>query len=155
MLKERIALEMREAMRKGEALKLSVFRLLAAAVHNREIAERSKSGGGAEVSLGDAETIQVIRAELKKRRDAIEAYDQGGRPEAAAGERAEAEVLSAFLPQELSDAEIAALVAEGRTALGAASPNEFGRLMGWVMARVSGRASGERVGEIVRRALTP
>ncbi|MDP3727337.1 MAG: GatB/YqeY domain-containing protein [bacterium] len=153
MLKEHIDAALKQAMKDGDALRRSVFRMLSAAIHNREIEKRSSSGEAKDMVLGDGEIIPVIRSELKKRRDAAEAYDRAGRTEASAGERAEGEILAALLPAELSDEEIARLAADGKAALGAASPQDFGKLMGWVMQRVGGRASGERVSAAIKREL--
>lgn len=154
MSKDVIEAELKAAMRGGDALRLSVFRMLSAALHNREIEKRTRSGEARDAPLTDEEVMQVVRAEMKKRRDAIEAYERGSRPEAAAKERAEADILSSLLPRELGDEELAAIAAEGKAALGAAA-QDFGKLVGWVMQRVHGRASGERVSAIVRRTLAP
>ena len=155
MLKEHIDAALKQAMKDGDALRRSVFRMLSAAIHNREIEKRSSSGEAKDMVLGDGEIIPVIRSELKKRRDAAEAYDRAGRTEASAGERAEGEILAALLPAELSDKEIARLAADGKAALGASSPQDFGKLMGWVMQRIGGRASGERVSAVIKRELAP
>ena len=99
MLQERIESALRQALRERRELNLSVFRMLSAAIHNKEIEERTRRGEGRAVSLTDEEVIGVIRAEVKKRHDAAEAYARGGRPDAAERERSEAAILEAFLPQ--------------------------------------------------------
>jgi len=154
MLKERIESEMRQAIRSGDELRLSVLRLLLAAVHNREIEKRTKSGEAKGATLTDEEVLGAVRSELKKRLDAVAAYEAGQRPEAAARERAEADILNAFLPAELSDQELEALVGTGMAATGASSREHFGKLMGWMMGQVKGRALGDRVAEAVRRKLS-
>ena len=143
MLKETIAKELRDAMVAKNELRLSVFRMLAAAIQNREISERTKRGSDA--VLGEEDITEVIRGEMKKRHDAAAAYTAGGRALAASRERDEAVVLVALLPPELSDEELAALADEGARALGISSAAEFGKLMGWLKGRVRGQASGERV----------
>lgn len=153
MLKDRIEQERTQALKSRDELRLSVLRLLAAALHNAEIEKRTKSGAGVAVSLSEEEALGVVRSELKKRRDASEAFRRGGRTASALKERAEAEVLSAFLPAELSDEEVSAIVREGRSTLGIISERDFGKLMMWVMQRVGGRASGERISHIVRREI--
>lgn len=153
MLKAHIESELRSALKDGDALKLSVLRMLSSAIHNREIEKRTKLGGGAPIELEESEVLEVIRAELKKRRDAKAAYTAGSRPEAAAQEQSEAEMLSGLLPPELDDGQLEALIIEGQAALGVDKAKDFGRLMGWVMARVKGQASGERVQSVVRRFL--
>lgn len=154
MLQERIASELKSALRGRDELRLSVFRMLSSAIHNREIERRARSGGG-ETPLTEEEVMQVIRAESKKRGEAAQAYQRGERTEAAARERTEAVILDSLLPPELSDGELGRMVAEGKAALGAATEKDFGKLMGWVMARVEGQASGERVSAVVRRELDP
>ncbi len=153
MLKEQIESELKQALRSGEALRLSVFRMVSAALHNLEIEKRTKSGETRDAELTDAEATQVLRSELKKRKDAAEAYRAAGRSEAAAQERAEADIIASLLPQELSDEEIALLVQEGMQMLGVTSPKEFGQLMGWAISKIAGRASGERVRARIKREL--
>lgn len=150
MLKPQIESEITRALRTRDALRLSVFRMLSAAVHNREIEERTKRGTS---ELTEDNVVQVVRAELKKRREAEVAYAAGGRTEAAAQERAEAEIIAALLPPELTDDELEALVADGRAAVGAAGEKDFGKVMGWVMGRAGGRAGGDRVSATVKRQL--
>lgn len=132
-------------------LRRSVFRMLTAAIHNREISERATRGPGA--TLTEEDIVQVIRAEMKKRNDAVRAYAAGGRHEAAARERDEAAILASLLPPELSDGELAALVEEGVVALGISSDQEFGKLMGWLKGRIRGQASGERVVAAAKKRL--
>lgn len=153
MLKERIESELKQALKSGDQLKLSVLRMLSTSLHNREIEKRTRSGVGAPVELSEEEFIQVVRAELKKRRDAEAAYAAAGRPDAAERESAEAELLEAFLPPERSDAELAEVIDQGFQALGVTSAKDFGKLMGWVMARVKGQASGERVRALIQKRL--
>lgn len=153
MLKAHIESALTQALKSGDELRLSVLRLLLAALHNREIERRTKSGEGRDIPLTEEEVLHVIRGEVKKRRDAIEAYERGGRVDAAARERQELAILSTFLPPELSDEELTKIVRDGQAATGAATEKDFGALMGWVMGQVKGRASGERVSAIVRKVL--
>ncbi len=133
-------------------MKLSVLRMLASAMHNKEIEKRPRSGQDA-VELDDEEVIVIIRSEMKKRKDAAGAYERGGRAEAAEKEKKEAEILSSFLPQELSSEELDRIAAEGAKILGASSEKDFGKLMAWAMKNVKGQASGERVSAAVRKKL--
>lgn len=151
MLQETIARELKAAMVAQDELRRSVFRMLTAAIHNREISERTKRGPDA--ALAEEDVIQVIRAEVKKRNDAAEAYAAGGRAEAAGRERDEAAILAFLLPPELSDAELAALVEQGVAALGISSASGFGKLMHWLRGRIRGRASGERVAAAAKERL--
>lgn len=153
MLKGKIESELKQALKSGEQLKLSVFRMLSSAIHNKEIEKRARLGEAREMELTEEETVQVIRSELKKRQEAAEAYLAGGREEAAGRERAEAEALAAFLPPELSDEELEKIISQGQASLGVTSAKDFGKLMGWVMGRVKGQASGERVSRMIQRRL--
>lgn len=144
---------MKQAMRSKDDFNLSVLRLLSSAVHNKEIEKRARLGESRDAALAEDEIVAVVRGELKKRKDAAEAYKKGGRTEAAGREEAEADFLQSFLPPELSDAELSAIISDGVKALGASSDKEFGKLMGWVMARVKGQASGDRVGGMIRKRL--
>ena len=149
--RENIEHDAQSALRSRDELTLSVLRMLLSAMHNREIEKRRASGSND--ALGDEEVIHVIRAELKKRTDAIEAYEKGARPDAVKREQGEAEILRSYLPPELSHDELFAIVEEGITTLGVHSEKDFGKLMGWVMQRVKGRASGDRVLAIAKRSL--
>lgn len=153
MLHERIESEMKQALRLQDDFKLSVLRLLSTAIHNKEIEKRTRLGEAKDVALVEDEVVTVVRSELKKRKDAAAAYTKGGRADAAGREQAEADFLLSFLPPELSDAELSGIIDDGVQALGVPSEKEFGKLIGWVMARVKGRVSGDRVGEAIRKRL--
>ena len=155
MLKTRIEGEIKAALKKGDPLRLSVFRMLASAIHNKEIEKRTRSGEAREAALTEEETISVVRAELKKRKDASAAYQQGGRPDAAEREETEAAILSSLLPQELSDSDLEQIVLAGKAATGASAAKDFGKLMGWVMKETKGQASGDRASAMVKKHLAP
>ena len=144
-LKDRLAGEMRAALKAGERVRLGALRLLAAAVKNREVEVRHE--------LSDDEVVEVARREAKRRREAIEAYEGAGREDRAAVERQELEVLAAYLPADLGEAELDAIIDEAVAAAEAAGPGDLGKVMGSVMAKVSGRADGRRVQEKVRARL--
>jgi uncharacterized protein YqeY len=144
-LAERLAEDLRRALKNRDEVRVSTLRLARAAVHNLEI-ERGRP-------LSDSEVQEVLRREVKRRREAIEAYRRGGREEAARREELEMAVLLEYLPQPLSEAELRALVAEGIRETGAAGPRDAGRVVGWVMSRTQGRAEGKRVAELVQEAL--
>jgi uncharacterized protein YqeY len=110
--------------------------------------------GKAARELSDDEVRRVVAREAKKRREAAEAFDQGGRPEQAARERAEGEVLAEYLPQPLEDAEVAAIVAAAVAETGAAGPQAMGQVMKVVTPQTQGRADGGRVAAEVRRQLS-
>lgn len=96
----------------------------------------------------------MLQRERKRRVEAAEAYDQAGRTDLADAERQEAEVIESYMPEQLSDADLEALVGDAVAEAGVTSPNEMGRVMSLVMPRVRGRADGKRVGAMVREKLT-
>lgn len=144
-LKERLAAEMREAMKARQAVRLSALRLLSASVKNREVELRHP--------LSDVEFVDVATREVKRRREAIEAYESAGREDRAEREREEQGVLEAYLPAALTDEEVDAIIDEALAATGAAGPGDVGKVMGQVMARARGRADGKAVQEKVRARL--
>ena len=157
MLKKTIEDQIREAMKAKEKVRLSTLRMLLSSIRNREIEKRAKlikSGAEGDIDslgkLNDEETLDAIRSEVKKRRDAIAEYEKANRPELAQKESDELAILQAYLPAELSDEEIEKLL---QPLAAGASEKDFGRVMGSAMKAVSGRASGDRVGAIVRRML--
>jgi len=144
-LKERLSEETKDALRGGEKVRLAALRLLSAAVKNKEV----ELGHG----LDDGEFVQVAQKEAKQRRESIEAYDKAGREDLVAREREELEVLSAYVPEAMPDAELDAIVDETVTAVGATGPGDMGKVMGAVMAKVKGRADGREVQAKVRARL--
>jgi uncharacterized protein YqeY len=144
-LKERLAREMREAMKAREKIRLSALRLLTASVKNREVEVGH--------SLSDEEFQEVARREVKRRREAIEAYEKAGRPDRAAPEREEQQVLEAFLPPGLPQDEVSKLIDEAIGATGASGPGDVGKVMGYVMGRAKGRVDGRAAQEQVRARL--
>lgn len=145
-LKERLAVEMREAMKARQAVRLSALRLLSASVKNREVELRHP--------LSDQEFVEVAVREVKRRREAIEAYESAGREDRAEVEREEQRVLEAYLPAALGDEEVDAIIEEAVAATGAAGPGDMGKVMGQVMAKARGRVDGRAVQEKVRARLT-
>jgi uncharacterized protein YqeY len=144
-LKERLAAEMREAMKARQAVRLSALRLLSASVKNREVELRHP--------LSDEEFVEVAIREVKRRREAIDAYESAGREDRAEVEREEQRVLEAYLPPALSDQEVDAIIEEAVAAVGAAGPGDLGKVMGQVMAKARGRVDGKAVQEKVRARL--
>jgi uncharacterized protein YqeY len=103
--------------------------------------------------LDEQQEIAVLKRERKRRAEAAEAYRKGGRDDAAAAEEAEAEIIDAYLPAQISDDELQQLIADALAETGAASPKEMGKVMSAVMARAQGRADGRRVSELVKERL--
>jgi len=131
-LKERITEDMKTAMRAGQKERLATVRLLLAAIKQREVDER--------VTLDDAQVLAVIEKMIKQRREAIAQFEVGGRSDLVAKETAEIGVLQAYLPAQLTAAEIDGLIAEAITATGAASLKDMGKVMGFVKGKAQGRA---------------
>ena len=131
-LKERITEDMKTAMKAGDKERLATIRLALAAIKQREVDER--------ISLDDAQVLAVLDKMIKQRREAISQFESGGRSDLVAKETAEIGVLQAYLPVQLTPAEIDALIAEAIAATGAASVKDMGKVMGFVKPKAQGRA---------------
>jgi uncharacterized protein YqeY len=107
------------------------------------------------VKDGDADEVEVLQRERKRRLEAAEAYRDGGRPELADGEELEAEIIASYMPEQVSDEELEAIVGDAVAESGASSPKEMGKVMSLVMPKVKGRADGKRVSAVVKEKLTP
>ena len=145
-LKARVHEEMTAALRAGEKLRLGALRMLSAAITNREKEVLHE--------LDDDEVREVAGKEVKRRTESIEAFDAAGRTELADKERAEREVLQPFAPEQLSDAEVDALIEQAISSTGAASMSDIGKVMGAVMATAKGKADGSVVQAKVRERLS-
>ncbi|MCF8191446.1 MAG: GatB/YqeY domain-containing protein [Burkholderiales bacterium] len=137
---------MKSAMRAKDAPRLAAIRLLLAGIKQREVDER--------IELDDAGVIAIVEKQIKQRRDAIAQYEAGGRPELAATERFEMEVLEAYLPARLSDAEIDAIIAAAVASTGAVGAKDMGKVMAEVKAKLAGRADMASVSARIKAALT-
>ena len=146
-LKERLHTDLTAAMKARDTVRLATIRMVLTAVHADEVA------GTTARELSDDEVLVVVGREAKKRKEAAGAYDDAGRPELAERERAELVVLEGYLPQQLSDDEIAEVVGEALTAGGFSSKAQMGPAMKAAQAAVAGRAEGGRVAAEVRRRL--
>jgi uncharacterized protein YqeY len=145
-LKDRLAAEMREAMKGRQKVRLGALRLLTASVKNREVELGHE--------LSDDEFVEVAGREVKRRKEAIAAYEAAGRQDRVAQEQEEQRVLEAYLPAGLTDDEVGALIEEAISATGATAPGDLGRVMGHVMASARGRADGTVVRRLVERRLS-
>ncbi|MER7751115.1 GatB/YqeY domain-containing protein [Kitasatospora sp. NPDC097643] len=148
-LKEQLHEDLTAAIKDRDELRSSTIRLTLAAVTTEEVAP-----GRDKRELSDAEVLKVVGREAKKRREAAEAFDTAGRTEQAARERAEGEVLAGYLPKQLSDEELAAIVAAAVAESGASGPQAMGAVMKLVKPKVDGLAEGGRVAAAVKAALT-
>ena len=147
-LKQKLAEDLKQAMRSGEELLVSVLRMALASVHNREIQLLKKEGG-----LSDEEVVEVLQGEVKRRRDAVAEFEKGGRGELAEKEKKEMDLLAVYLPAEISDQELERILKEGIRETGAASQKDFGKVMKAVMPVLKGKASGDRISAILKRLL--
>lgn len=137
---ERVQADARDALRAGEKERVRALRLLVS-----ELQKAAKEGS--------ADELAVLRRERKRRLEAARAYDEAGREDLAGGEQLEAELISAYLPAELSEAELEEIVERAVRETGAESVRDMGRVMQHAMAAVDGRADGKRVSELVRASL--
>jgi uncharacterized protein YqeY len=144
-LKAQITDDMKVAMRAKESERLSTIRLLLAAIKQKEVDER--------IELDDAGLIAIVDKLIKQRKDSIAAYEQAQRQDLADKEKAEMQVLSAYLPQRMSNDEILAAVATIVTTLGASGPGDMGKVMGAVKSQLAGKADMALVSQAVKSAL--
>ncbi len=144
-LRERLHTEITAAMRSGDALRRDTLRMAESAIYNGEKRERR--------AYSDDEVAAVLAREVKTRRESVEAFRKGNREDLAGKEESEIAILTEFLPQQLSDAELGALVDEAIQATGAISPRDLGKVMGWLAPRTRGKADGRRVSSLVSERL--
>ena len=144
-VKARITEDMKDAMRAKDAARLSTIRLLLAAIKQREVDERRE--------LSDPDVVAVIEKMVKQRRDSIAQFEAGKRPDLVAIEQGELGVLAGYQPQQLSDAEIEAAIAEAIAATGAAGPAGMGKVMAELKGKLAGRADMSAVSGKVKAKL--
>ena len=150
-LNQRIEDDLRAALRAGDKERLGCLRMVKAKAQEKQIELRGKKGSEAELS--DDDVMNVVSAYAKQRRDSIESYERAGREDLVAKERAELEILAAYLPQPMSEAEVSAIVDEAVRESGASEPKDMGAVMKLVMPKVKGRADGKLVNRIVQSRL--
>jgi uncharacterized protein YqeY len=144
-IKMKISEDMKTAMKAGEKLKVSTLRLTMSAITYAEKDNKRE--------LNEEETLEVIGREIKKRREAVEEYSKAGREDLAGKEREEAAILVVYMPAQMDEAEITAIVKGVIAETGAMGPGDLGKVMGAVIPKTKGRADGKRVNEIVRELL--
>jgi uncharacterized protein YqeY len=145
-LKDRITEDMKTAMRAGEKERLATIRLILSAVKQREVDER--------ISLDDSQVLAAIEKMIKQRKEAIVQFAAGARADLVAKETAEIAILQTYLPAQMSDAEIDALIAEAIASTGAASIKDMGKVMGVVKAKAQGRADMGAVSARIKQKLS-
>jgi uncharacterized protein len=146
-LKNRLRADLTSAMKTRDELRTATLRMVLAAISAEEVSGKEAR------ELSDDEVLAVLRREAKKRREAAEAFAGAGRAQQAEREDAEGSVLAAYLPAQLDDADLAALVADAVTRTGASGMRDMGKVMGAAQGAVAGRADGARVAAEVRRQL--
>ena len=145
-LKERVAEELREAMRAGQKVRLGALRMLSAAITTREKEVLHE--------LSDDEVREVAAREVKKRNESIDAFEAAGRDDLAQKERDERTAIEGYAPEQLSDEEVDAAIAEAIATSGATSAQDLGKVMGAVMGKLKGRVDGNVVRSKVQARLT-
>lgn len=145
-LEPKIREDLKKAQKALDAVRVSTLRLLLAKLTNEKIALRRDS-------LTDEEELKNIKSEIKKRKEAAEMYRAGGRAESAEKENLEKSILEEYVPAEMNDDELLAVINEVKNSLGAVDKSAFGKVMGQVMAKVGGRADGGRVKVLIERVL--
>ncbi|MEK7435412.1 MAG: GatB/YqeY domain-containing protein [Pseudomonadota bacterium] len=144
-LKAKITEDMKSAMRARDAARLSAIRLLLAAMKQREVDER--------IELSDADILAIIEKMLKQRRDSVSQYEAGGRQDLADVEKFEIGILSGYMPQQLTDAEIAGEVVAAVAATGAKAMQDMGKVMALLKPKLAGRADMAKVSALVKAKL--
>ena len=144
-LKGRITDDMKAAMRSGEKERLGVIRMINAAIKQREVDER--------ISLDDSQVLSVLEKMIKQRKESLVQFQAGNRPDLVAKESGEIALLQGYLPSQLSDSEIDALITDAITATGAASIKDMGKVMGIIKGKAQGRADMAAVGSKIKAKL--
>ena len=147
-LKQTIVEDMKAAMKEGNALKRDTLRMLDSMIKNTEIEKMKKETG-----LTDEEALEVVGRAVKQRKDSVAQFEAGGRPELAEKEKNEIEILSVYMPAQLSEDEVRKVVKEVILATGAASKADMGKVMGQAMGRLKGQTDGNVVKKIVEEEL--
>jgi uncharacterized protein YqeY len=146
-IKEQLKLDLTEAIRSRDEIVSGTIRMVLTAITNEEVSGKEAR------QLSDEEVIAVLSREAKKRREAAEAFAEAGRTDKATLEKAEGEVIAKYLPAQLTEADIAAMIAEAIAATGAAGPADMGKVMGAIKAKIAGKADGSVVSSLVKAAL--
>jgi hypothetical protein len=144
-LKDKVTEDMKAAMRAKESARLSTIRLLLAAMKQKEVDER--------VELQDADVLSIIEKMLKQRRESIAQFEKAARNDLADAEKAEIAVLAAYLPQQMSEAEVAEAVAAAIKESGAAGPKDMGKVMGLLKSKLAGRTDMGKLSGLVKSKL--
>lgn len=146
-LAEQIRGDLEQSIRKQDKVRCSTLRMLLSSIHNAEIDQQHKA-------LDDAGILGVVAKEAKKRRESIEAFEKGNRPDLVAQEKAELDILSGYLPKQMNRDEIIAAAKKIISDIGAKGPGDKGKVMGQLMPQTKGKADGKEVSDIVSELLS-
>ena len=144
-MRAQINADLKTAMKAGDKQRVGTLRLINAAIQSAEIEAKKE--------LDDAGVLAVMTKMVKQRRDSIAQYTTGGRPELAATEQAEIDIIEAYLPKQMDDAAVTAAIAEAIKETGAASPKDMGKVMGVASKQLAGKADGKMISETVKQLL--
>jgi uncharacterized protein len=144
-LKEQLTEEMKQSMKSSDKLRLSTIRLLLSEIKNAEIRKQG--------DLTDEETLGIVAKEVRRRKEAIEGFEKGGRQDLVDKETLELEILRGYLPEQLSEEDLKRIIKEIIEEVGASSPADLGKVMGSLMPRVKGKADGKLVNQLAREML--
>lgn len=145
-LKQQIQDDIKTAMKAREQAKLGVLRMLSAAIKQKEVDER--------IELSDSDVISIVEKQIKQRKEAATQFEQGGRVDSAQTELAEAEILSGYLPAQLSEQEVVAVIHQVVSQAGASGPADMGKVMGAVKPALAGKADMSKVSGLVKNVLS-
>lgn len=147
MLEKEISEVLKQALKSGEKVKVSALRMLISEMNNRKIADRVKD-------LDDEKVLGIIQKMVRRHKESIEQFKEGGRDDLVAKEIEELAVIEGYVPEQISEEEVAGIIAEVIGETGATSAKDMGAVMGAVMARVKGRADGKLISKMVKEKLT-
>lgn len=161
MLKDKLQQDVKNALKSGDGQRRLVLSLVLSAIKSRELEKRNKlSKTETDVTkleeaskLNDEEIIEVLSSEIKKRKESIEQYTKGGRPELAEKEQNEIEILMSYMPEQMTEEQVREEVKKAIIQTGAKDIKEIGKVIGTVMAKVKGKADGQTVSRIVKEEL--
>jgi len=146
MIKEKLQKDVKDALKSGDRKKRMVLGMVLAAIKNKEIEKRTE--------LTDEDVIGIISSEIKKRKDSVEQYEKGGRPELADGEKREVEMLMTYMPEQMSEEDVRNEVKKTIAETGIRDMKEMGKLIGAVMVKVKGKTDGQVVSRLVKEELS-
>lgn len=162
MLKDTLKEDMKAALKAGDSAKRTLIGMVMSSIKNKELEKRAKLAAtitdpaelDRQAELNDEETMAVLASEIKRRKDSIAEFEKGGRPELAATEQSEIDMLAKYLPEQMSDDALRAVVLKAIASTGAVSPKDMGKVMSAVKAEVKGAADGQRISAMVKEELS-